>query len=92
MGRILLDTDVLIDFFRGFEPALIYIKENRDSIVLSPIVIAEIYSGARKQEEPHIKQFFASFPVVPLNAEIGMKGGILKREYAASHGIGLADA
>jgi len=39
------DTDVLIDFLRGFHKAVDFITTNSHKIVLSPIVVAELYAG-----------------------------------------------
>jgi predicted nucleic acid-binding protein len=92
MGDLLVDTDVFIDFFRNYPPAVQYIKANRSRICLSPIVIAEIYSGVLKSEEEAIQQFISVFPVEPVSGEIAVRGGYLKRHYGPSHGISLADA
>lgn len=92
MGGVLLDTDVLIDFFRNITPAVTFIKENRDRLHLSVIVIAEIYSGVRKSEEEDIGEFVSAFPVLPISTETAVHGGLLKRDYGPSHGISLADA
>lgn len=36
--------------------------------------------------------FIALFHVVPLNLEIARIGGLYKRDFGKSHGVGLADA
>ena len=92
MGDLLVDTDILIDFFRNYPPAVEYIKVNRSRICLSPIIIAEIYSGVLKSEEETIRQFISVFPVEPVSRATAERGGYLKREYGPSHGISLADA
>ena len=39
MGRpILLDTDVLVDFFRGYREAVAFVNTYSDRIILSSIV------------------------------------------------------
>ena len=37
-------------------------------------------------------QFLLAFKVVPVDEELAKQGGLLRRKYHASHGIGLADA
>lgn len=90
---VLLDTDVLIDFFRGHEKAVDFISTHQDRILLSAIVVAELYAGVKGEAElAALNDFIALFRVVPVSAEIGKAGGIYKRDYGKSHGIGLADA
>ena len=48
---ILVDTDVLIDFFRGYEKAVFFIHENSERMILSSIVIAELYAGVKGKSE-----------------------------------------
>jgi predicted nucleic acid-binding protein len=90
---ILLDTDVLIDFFRGYIKAVDFIKKNNDRIILSSIVVAELFAGVKDIKEQAVLEGFVSlFKVVPVDAEIAKAGGLYKRDYGKSHGIGLADA
>ncbi len=92
-GPILCDTDVLVDFFRGHGKAEAFIKANSTRIILSSIVIAELYAGVKGDDEQEaLENFISLFPVVPISAEIAKAGGLYKRDYAKSHGVGLADA
>lgn len=90
---ILLDTDVLVDFFRGFDKAVAFINKYNDRIILSSIVVAELYAGVKGDTEQNAMQNFISlFRVVPIDAAIGKAGGLYRRDYGKSHGVGLADA
>ena len=90
---ILVDTDVLVDFFRGYSKAVTFVTSNYDRIILSSIVVAELYAGVKGEEEQFILDSFVSlFPVVHVTAEIARYGGLYKRDYGKSHGVGLADA
>jgi predicted nucleic acid-binding protein len=90
---ILLDTDVLVDFFRGHAKAETFINTYNTRIILSSIVVAELYAGVKGDAEQAILQEFISlFRVVSVSADIGKVGGLYKRDYGKSHGIGLADA
>lgn len=89
---ILLDTDVVIDFFRGNMKAVAFINTYNARIILSSIVVSELYSGVKgDSEQTAIDEFVSLFRVVPVSADIGKDGGLYKRDYAKSHGIGLAD-
>ncbi len=89
----LVDTDVLIDFLRGNEKAVILIDKISSQIILSPIVVAELYAGVKGEDELSVLDNFISFfRIVPIDSEIAKAGGLYKRDFAKSHGIGLADA
>jgi len=90
---ILLDTDVLVDFFRGFNKAVAFVNRNNARIILSSIVVAELFAGVKGDaEQAALQNFISLFRVVPVDATIGKAGGLYKRDYGKSHGVGLADA
>jgi predicted nucleic acid-binding protein len=90
---ILLDTDVLVDFFRGYSKAVAFVNANSSRIILSSIVVAELYAGVKGDaEQAIIENFVSLFRVIPLGVEIAKAGGLYKRDYGRSHGVGLADA
>ena len=92
-NSILVDTDILIDFLRGYNKAVSFVDKFYDRIILSPIVIAELYAGVKEDEELAILDDFVSiFHVVPLTREIARLGGLYKHDFGTSHGVGLADA
>jgi predicted nucleic acid-binding protein len=91
--QILIDTDVLVDFFRGQKKAVAFINTYNARIVLSAIVVAELYAGVKDDaEQAALQNFVSLFQIVPVSAEIGKAGGLYKRDYGKSHGVGLADA
>ena len=93
---ILLDTDVLIDFLRGHPKAVAFVDANQHRIILSAIVVAELYAGVRggkdDREQRVLREFLSLFRIVPVNPDIAELGGPYKRDYGGSHGVGLADA
>lgn len=90
---IVVDTDVLIDFLRGREQAVSFVNLESDRIILSSIVVAELYAGVRGDtEQSTLERFLSMFRIVHVTAEIARLGGLYKRDYGGSHGIGLADA
>ncbi len=92
-GPILVDTDVLIDFFRGHRRAVTFIDTHADRIIMSSIVIAELYAGVKgSAEQTILENFISIFRVVPVSAGIARDGALYKRDYGKSHSVGLADA
>ncbi|MBW2030864.1 MAG: type II toxin-antitoxin system VapC family toxin [Deltaproteobacteria bacterium] len=92
-GPILVDTDVLVDFFRGHRKAMALINAHSARIILSSIVVAELYAGVKGDaEQVALENFVSLFRVVPVTSEIAKAGGLLKRDYGKSHGVGLAEA
>ncbi len=90
---VLLDTDVLVDFFRGHNKAVAFINAHSSRIILSSIVVAELYAGVKGDaEETALENFISLFRVVPVSAGIAKAAGLYKRDYGKSHGPGLADA
>ena len=89
----LVDTDVLIDFLRGNEKAIELINTISPHIILSPIVVAELFAGVKGDDELSVlNNFISFFRIVPIDTEIAKMGGLYKRDFGKSHGIGLADA
>ena len=90
---LLVDTDVLIDFFRGYNKAVAFVSRYSSNIVLSSIVVAELYAGVKADSELDVlANFIALFRIIPVTPEIARTGGLYKRTYGKSHGVGLADA
>ena len=92
-GPILLDTDILVDFLRGHSKATAFVNASSARIILSTIVVAELYAGVKGDAEQGVLEDFVSlFRIVPVNVNIAKAGGLYKRDYGKSHGVGLADA
>ncbi len=92
-GSILLDTDILVDFLRGYSKAVAFVNANSERIILSTIVVAELYAGVKgAAEQAALDEFVSLFRIVSVNVNIAKAGGLYKRDYAKSHGVGLADA
>jgi predicted nucleic acid-binding protein len=94
MARVtLLDTDVLVDFFRGSRKAVDLVNLHSERIILSSIVVAELFAGVKGDTEQTVLENFVSlFRVVPVSVEIAKAGGLYRRDYSKSHGVGLAEA
>ena len=90
---VLADTDVMVDFLRGHPQAVALVQTHSTRIILPSIVVAELYAGVKGDVElSTLDSLIALFRVVPLSHEIARAAGLYKKDYAQSHGIGLADA
>lgn len=94
MANLLFDTDVIIDFLRGYEKSREFLTNNSKShFFLSSISIAELYSGVRNiKEEREVSTFIMSFSIVEITKAIAIDAGSIRKKYGKSHGTGLADA
>jgi|TARA_Y100000294_G_scaffold165955_1_gene173929 hypothetical protein len=92
-NNILIDTDVLIDYLRAKENAVAFLESQPRSMSISSITVAELYAGVRDGKERIIlDDFIEAFEILPLTTEVAQKGGIYRRDFGKSHGVGLADA
>ena len=91
--RLLLDTDVLVEYLRGREEAVGYLEGLASDLYVSVISVAELFAGARgDEEERSLRQFLLAFDAVPVSEKVARTGGLYRRDYGPSHGTGLADA
>jgi predicted nucleic acid-binding protein len=90
---LLIDTDVLIDYLRDQEQAIAYLESLAELPLISAVTVAELYAGVREGKERQALDAFAqAFEIVPLDSRIAVTGGLYRRNYGKSHGVGLADA
>ncbi len=91
--RLLLDTDVLIDYLRGRAEAITYVEGQTVPLLISAVSVAELYAGGRDgSERQALDTFITAFEIVAVSRDIAVKGGLFRRDYDRSHGTGLADA
>ncbi len=89
----LIDTDVVIDFLRGQPAARSAFEKLPDDCALSAITVAELHAGARDgAERSMLDATLQTFEIVDLDADIAAEGGLLRRDWGKSHGVGLNDA
>lgn len=90
---LLIDTDVAIDYLRGHADAVTYIESLSGNNLLSAISVAELFAGVRDgAERTALESFVRAFQVVPIDTAIAERGGLFRRDFGKSHGVGLADA
>ena len=90
---LLMDTDVLVDYLRSQKDAVVYLERQTAPLIVSAITVAELHAGVRDGKERRIlERFLLAFEMIPVDEEISKAGGLFRRDYGASHGLGLADA
>ncbi|MGL5135693.1 MAG: type II toxin-antitoxin system VapC family toxin [Planktothrix sp.] len=91
--RLLIDTDVLIDYLRANSQSVDFLENLTQLLLISSITVAELYAGVREgKERTALNNFISVFEVVPIDEKIATLGGLYRRDYGKSHGVGLADA
>lgn len=91
---ILLDTDVMIDYLRGFEPAKKWLESAREQeLGLPGLVAMELLQGCQNLREQNlVEKSLSEFPIYwaePEYCELALKSFAA---YRLSRQIGLLDA
>lgn len=93
---IVVDSDVIIWLLRGDIKIVNSFKETvidtNGQVYVTPVQIAEIYTGARMDEIMKIDKFFSSLNIINIDSNIGKLAGEFMKKFRKSHGITLADA
>ena len=89
---LLIDTDVLIDFLKGVPAALQYLNSLPDPPLVSSVTVAELYAGVRDHERPVLDALVSRLQTIPIDRDMARRGGLIRRDYRSSQGVGLIDA
>ena len=93
---ILADTDVLIDYLAGVQPAVdrIATYAAADQVQTSAINCFELMSGATKDRRgERIRQFLALLPVLPFDRTAAERAAEIRRDLEATgRPIGMGDS
>jgi hypothetical protein len=93
---IIFDTDIIIWILRGNEDIVSKAKaisvKTHGKIYITPIQVAEVYSGMTDNEKMKTKELIESFYFLDINKQIGELAGEYMRKFRKSHNIELADA
>lgn len=92
-GKLLLDSNIFVDYLRGRTEALEYFDNLKDTPAISAITVAELFAGVREGKERELlDQIVPTIDVVAVTVEIAMLGGLFRRQYMKSHRLDIADA
>jgi hypothetical protein len=93
---VVVDTDVLIWILRlnkslveRFKAAIV---ETNGYLFITPVQVAEIYSGMRLKEKIKIETFIESLNVLDIDKRMGKLAGEFLHDYGKSHSVTMADA
>jgi predicted nucleic acid-binding protein len=91
--RAVLDSDVLIDFLRGYPAAQKLFRGFKEPLPLcSAITVAELWMGSETSGLDKIRRLLENFEVVSIDAEVAQQAGSYVRRFHKSHGVELPDA
>jgi predicted nucleic acid-binding protein len=91
MEKILVDSCIFIDIFRGDQQLYHALSEYEAAI--NSIVYMELVQGARnKTELKKIDTFLNRFEIISVDEEISLKSMELMKSYSLSHGLLVPDA
>lgn len=90
--RIVLDTSVLVDHLRSYEPAGVFLAGLAERPTCSEVTRIEVIQGLRSAERKAAARLFALIEWAPLSETVACRAGELGRRWRRSHpGIGVAD-
>ena len=90
---LLIDSDVLIDYLRGYSAAVSYLEALTERQIVSAITVAELYTGVREgAERQALEELLETFDIIPVSQTIAVTGGLFRRKFLKSHNLGIADA
>lgn len=91
MEKILIDTDIIIDFLRGYDlrtkSFFLKIKNLEIKGYISLISIIELYTGIEKggnQQEINLKQLLSLLEILPIDFDLSKHAGFLRRKHHLS--------
>ena len=90
---IILDTNILIDYFRGKKPVVDFIdRYPKENLALTSIIVMELYKGSlNKLEFDKIKTTLKGFLIIDLNENVSQLALRLSERYALSHTMEIPD-
>ncbi|HET8865636.1 MAG TPA: type II toxin-antitoxin system VapC family toxin [Gracilimonas sp.] len=92
MAKVLVDTDILIDIFRGNIKLDTELKDH--SLSISAVTFVELIQGENtsRKEISLINSYIKEFNFLHISEDISVLGVDLVKEYSPSHNLKLADA
>jgi predicted nucleic acid-binding protein len=90
---LMVDTDIWIDFLRGQPQAVAWVGKLPDRVCCSVVSVAELHVGVREgPERQALSDLLATLEITNLSDVIASHGGLLRRDWRGSHGVGLNDS
>ncbi len=96
MNSVLVDSDILIEVSRARDSGILsrwdHLSRSETVPLCSPVTVAELWHGARPDEQKTLRDLFAAITCVAIDLEFGERAGDYLRQYAKSHHVELGDA
>lgn len=90
---LLLDTDVMVDLWRGYAPALEWLRGLPETPAISVITALELLNGCRnRREQESIEQLIEQMEVFHLDEASCIRALDYFRTFHLSHNLGILDA
>ncbi len=82
LSKILIDTDILIDFLRHQEKAQILLQRasQTNDLYCSVVTLAELLAGMRPQEKEATENLISGLILLPVTETIARKAGTLRQQ------------
>lgn len=93
MNKVLVDSDIVIDFLRtgaGALPRLLQSqREKKLELFLSSVTVLELFAGkSSKKTTEALKEFIDGFTVIPLGRDLAIFAGQIRRDARVSGSLG----
>lgn len=80
-----VDSDILIDYLRGFEKARVFLLKAAEEtpLYISMLSVVEIYAGEETKSEDKrkaVEEFLSNFHIIELTLPIAKRAGELRRD------------
>lgn len=83
MGKVLVDTEILLDILRGASPAQEFLRSHlgMKDLCCSVVNVAKVYASLEKGEAVKAKKLISGLHVYPLVMDVAIRAGEMKSRY-----------
>lgn len=86
MAKLLLDTNIIIDHLRGYQPARTFLIKlcSAGELIISVITRMELYAGknmGNPEVQAKVEDILSRFTVIPVTPLLAQRAGELLRDY-----------
>jgi tRNA(fMet)-specific endonuclease VapC len=92
-GGVLIDTNVIIDSFRGKQRAKEHLDALRGKICISSVTVLELYRGARSQRrKDELQEQLKAYAIIEVDTRISAKAvEVMKKYNSGNQDVFVAD-